>query len=588
MTVRRNKALIGTSNFAGNRACGAYYVDKTKHLPAILDDEALATLITRPRRFGKSLMMSTLQSFLEMDYENPSSAERQERLFSGLDVMKDRGFCQTNMGKWPVIALSFKEVDGTTFAQALNQLAEQINNAALRVRFLRDSERLPPEIREKIGTLCDLSSTNSQLSADSLIKVINSSIMNLEHALAMHFGRPVIVLIDEYDVPLEKAREGGFYLDMLKVIRLTLGSALKDSGDLRKAVLTGCLRIARESVFTGLNNFVCHSASDKCLEDAFGFTEAETLAVLEDFGLSQYADDVKSHYDGYRFGEAEIYSPWDVLNFCREARPDAAPLFPPYWVNTSSNSLVNDFIDHADESHFEVLSELLKGKSVPVKIDEAISYSELDADRSASMLMNVLYMTGYLTRAGVSPDGQALLRIPNLAVRECFEKSIDRHFSARGKDFLASAQALARSLVAGEIKDVRKAISGVLDAYVSVRDSAAEGFYHGFMNGLLASAVSAGGKGYYSNLASNRESGSGYADLAFLCSAEDVGVVLEFKKADSADRETMLRSCQKALSQIKQKDYCANLRFEGIKTAMIYGMAFRGKQFAVLAEKISL
>lgn len=495
MTVRRNKLLFGSSSFAGNRACGAYYIDKTKHLRAILDDGFLATLITRPRRFGKSLMMSTLQSFLETDYENPSSAERQERLFSGLDVMKDRGFCQANMGKWPVIALSFKDVDGMTFAQALNQLAEQISNAALRVRFLRDSERLPPEIREQIGLLCDLSSPGARLSADELIAAVCAGIRDLEHALAMHFGRSVIVLIDEYDVPLAKAREEGFFGEMRQVISLMLGAALEDSGDLRKAVLTGCLRFASGSVFTGVGCFACRPASDSRLDEAFGFTEAETRKVLEDFGLARHAREIESRYGGRRFGEAEIYSPWDVLNFCREARPDAAPLFPPYWADTSSNSLVDDFIDHADESHFELLSELLKGKAVPVRIDEAISYSELDADPSPSVLMNVLCMTGYLTRAGVSPGGQALLRIPSLAVRECFEKSIDRHFSARGKGFLASAQALARSLVAGELKDVRKAISGVLDAYASVRDSAAEGFYHGFMNGLLASAVSTGGKG---------------------------------------------------------------------------------------------
>lgn len=590
MAACKNIALIGTSDFANNRASGAYYVDKTKFIRAIFEDNALDTLITRPRRFGKSLTMSTLQAFLEMDYGNPASTARQESLFSGLGIMEERDFCDANMGQWPVISLSLKDVGGTTFQRALNQLAVQISQAAVRVRFLRESEKLPAEIREQIGVLCSLSLPGARPSGDELIMAVCASIRNLEHALALHFGRPVVVLIDEYDVPLEKAREGGFYSDMLQVIRLMLGGALKDSGDLKKAVLTGCLRIARESVFTGLNNFVCHSVSDSRLGEAFGFTESETRKVLEDFGLSQYAEDVKAHYDGYRFGDAEIYSPWDVLNFCREASESksASPSFPPYWVNTSSNSLVYDFVEQADESHFQALSSLLRGEAVPVKVDEAVSYAELDADRSAEMLVNVLYMTGYLTRAGTDSNGCALLKIPNKAVRACFEKCIDRHFSPQGKDFKASAEALAKALAAGDVKDVRKAISGVLSAYVSVRDSAAEGFYHGFMTGLLSSAVTAGSKGYFSNLSSNRESGNGYADLSFLCTARDVGVILEFKKAESSDREAMIGACETALAQIRQKDYCAALRFEGISTAMIYGMAFRGKQFAVLAEKIAL
>lgn len=588
MGTKAIRTLIGESNFEAIRNKGAYYVDKTGFIREILDDGASATLITRPRRFGKSLMMSTLQSFSQIDPDNPGSTTKQEALFKGLTVLEDRDFCRENMGQWPVISISFREVDGNSFEQALNILALQVSSAASQLDFLEDSQKLRPAMRERIGQLCDLPLMVGKISLNELMFVITASLSTLAAALYQHFGRPVLLLIDEYDVPLEKARHSGFYNDMLKVIRPMLGTVMKDAKVLGKAVLTGCLRITHESLFTGLNNFVCHSISDTALSKAFGFTEAETQRILQDFGLSKYAAEVRAHYDGYQFGNTEIYSPWDVLRFCRTADHDQTPDFQSFWLNSSSNDLIYDFIGHANSSLFEIFARLSKGETIAAQIDEAVSYPEIDAEYSPELLLSILYMTGYLTRAGTTAEGLTLLRIPNKAVWQCFEKGIERRFSASNSDFSAKALALAKTLVEGDPREVHQPIDTVLSDYASVRDSAAEGFYHGLLTGLLSCAVSPDGDGYYSNLASNRETGHGYADLTFRCAAKSTGVVLEFKKSRTGNRDTMLASCREALAQIKAKHYCDDLRRLGISKARIYGMAFHAKTFEILSEDIQL
>lgn len=436
MPEKSIRTLIGESCFESLRNERGYYVDKTDSIREILDDGALTSIITRPRRFGKSLMLRTLQSFFQLDYENPGSTAKQEALFKGLAVLEDRDFCREHMGQWPVILPSFKDVDGEDFEQALNRLALEISNAACQVDFLQDSQKLRPAMRKRIEQLCELTLIAGKPPLNELMLVVTASLATLTDALYQHSGHPVLLLIDEYDTPLTQAWRGGFHAEMGNVLRPMLGLALKGNKALGKAVFTGCLPPAPELLSNGLNNLVTHSVCDSALSDAIGFTETETQKILLDFGLSNYAAEVKALYDGYQFGNTRIYSPWDVLNFCRAADHDHAP---SYWVNSSNNDLIHDLVAHAKADLFEIFVRLSKGETVAARVEEAVSSPALDASCPSEHLLSVLLMTGYLTQAGTTAERRTLLRIPNKAVRQCFETGIERRLSAGNSDFSTKA-----------------------------------------------------------------------------------------------------------------------------------------------------
>ncbi len=562
--------LVGESSFANLREQGAYYVDKTAFIPAILNDGNVVSLITRPRRFGKTLLQSTLQSFFEINYRDFEDREAKAALFDGLKVASDKAFCEANLGRWPVLFVSFKEANGDTFEEAVAALARIVSETAQEYAFLADSERLLAIRRQAVEQLMGLQNADFMQKQDRLA----NSLKMLVQALYSFCNKKVIVLIDEYDVPLHRARVGGYYEKMMLLLREMLGGALKDNKYLRKGVVTGCLRISKESVFTGLNNFGCHTISDNTMAEAIGFTSAEAARILADFGLSAEVAAVKRHYDGYRFGEKEIYCPWDLLSFCRDAQGTGEKKFKNYWIHTSSNDLIEEFLHYADESHLVLLRKLLAGQTVEAKIVEDLSFAELNASHSSQQLLSLLYCTGYLTAVESNDGGMKRLRVPNEEVRDCFERQVATYFSADGGDYRNAGRSLMQKLVDGEGILAQGVLQKFLTKCISVRDASAEGFYHGLVLGLL-------GVGDSAVLESNRESGDGYSDIR-LVDSTGVAVILEIKRTD--DVKSLPEAAARAMAQIHARRYGVHFATTGARMIRLYGVAFSGKHCLVVQE----
>ena len=555
------KLPIGIENFEKLRQEDFYYIDKTRLIEQLLTRWGEVNLFTRPRRFGKSLNMSMLQSFFEIG--------KDKTLFDGLRISDNQELCEEYQGKFPVVSVSLKGINGATYEEARRFLIKTINEEARRLSVLSDSTELDETDHELLTQLKKKEMTN-----DSLVY----SIRELTELLEKHYGSKVIVLIDEYDVPLAKANENGYYDEMVLLIRNLFENALKTNNSLKFAVLTGCLRIAKESIFTGLNNFKVYSITDKSFDETFGFTDAEVKELLRYYGQEKYYETVKEWYDGYRFGNVDVYCPWDVINFCSDHLADPGLEPKNYWANTSGNSVISHFIDSVGKpqklTRME-LEQLVNGGIVQKEINSELTYKELYS--SIDNLWSTLFMTGYLTQRGEPSGNRYNLVIPNREIRNIITNHILKMFKENVKDDGKTVSDLCDALLNQNPEKVELIFTEYMKKTISVRDTFArkptkENFYHGLLLGIL---------GFKENwsVMSNRESGDGFGDILIRIEDEDVGIVIEVKYADDGNLQG---ECEKALQQIIDIRYTEALEQEGIHTIIKYGIACYRKKCKVL------
>ena len=555
------KLPIGIENFEEMRREDFYYVDKSHVIEQLLTQWGKVNLFTRPRRFGKSLNMSMLQSFFEIG--------KDKTLFDGLRISDNQELCEEYQGKFPVVSVSLKGINGATYEEARRFLIKTINEEARRLSVLSDSTELDETDHELLTQLKKKEMTN-----DSLVY----SIRELTELLEKHYGRKVIVLIDEYDVPLAKANENGYYDEMVLLIRNLFENALKTNSSLKFAVLTGCLRIAKESIFTGLNNFKVYSITDKSFDETFGFTDAEVRELLRYYGQEKYYETVKEWYDGYRFGNVDVYCPWDVINFCSDHLADPGLEPKNYWANTSGNSVISHFIDSVGKpqklTRME-LEQLVNGGIVQKEINSELTYKELYS--SIDNLWSTLFMTGYLTQRGEPSGNRYNLVIPNREIRNIITNHILKMFKENVKDDGKTVSDLCDALLNQNPEKVELIFTEYMKKTISIRDTFArkptkENFYHGLLLGIL---------GFKENwsVMSNRESGDGFGDILIRIEDEDVGIVIEVKYADDGNLQG---ECEKALQQIIDIRYTEALEQEGIHTIIKYGIACYRKKCKVL------
>lgn len=555
------KLPIGIENFEEMRWEDFYYVDKSHVIEQLLTQWGKVNLFTRPRRFGKSLNMSMLQSFFEIG--------KDKTLFDGLRISDNQELCEKYQGKFPVVSVSLKGINGATYEEARRFLIKTINEEARRLSVLSDSTELDETDHELLTQLKKKEMTN-----DSLVY----SIRELTELLEKHYGSKVIVLIDEYDVPLAKANENGYYDEMVLLIRNLFENALKTNSSLKFAVLTGCLRIAKESIFTGLNNFKVYSITDKSFDETFGFTDAEVKELLRYYGQEKYYETVKEWYDGYRFGNVDVYCPWDVINFCSDHLADPGLEPKNYWANTSGNSVISHFIDSVGKpqklTRME-LEQLVNGGIVQKEINSELTYKELYS--SIDNLWSTLFMTGYLTQRGEPSGNRYNLVIPNREIRNIITNHILKMFKENVKDDGKTVSDLCDALLNQNPEKVELIFTEYMKKTISIRDTFAqkptkENFYHGLLLGIL---------GFKENwsVMSNRESGDGFGDILIRIEDEDVGIVIEVKYADDGNLQG---ECEKALQQIIDIRYTEALEQEGIHTIIKYGIACYRKKCKVL------
>ena len=555
------KLPIGIENFEEMRREDFYYVDKSHVIEQLLTQWGKVNLFTRPRRFGKSLNMSMLQSFFEIG--------KDKTLFDGLRISDNQELCEKYQGKFPVVSVSLKGINGATYEEARRFLIKTINEEARRLSVLSDSTELDETDHELLTQLKKKEMTN-----DSLVY----SIRELTELLEKHYGSKVIVLIDEYDVPLAKANENGYYDEMVLLIRNLFENALKTNSSLKFAVLTGCLRIAKESIFTGLNNFKVYSITDKSFDETFGYTDAEVKELLRYYGQEKYYETVKEWYDGYRFGNVDVYCPWDVINFCSDHLADPGLEPKNYWANTSGNSVISHFIDSVGKpqklTRME-LEQLVNGGIVQKEINSELTYKELYS--SIDNLWSTLFMTGYLTQRGEPSGNRYNLVIPNREIRNIITNHILKMFKENVKDDGKTVSDLCDALLNQNPEKVELIFTEYMKKTISIRDTFAqkptkENFYHGLLLGIL---------GFKENwsVMSNRESGDGFGDILIRIEDEDVGIVIEVKYADDGNLQG---ECEKALQQIIDIRYTEALEQEGIHTIIKYGIACYRKKGKVL------
>ena len=560
------KLPVGIENFKEIRTEGFYYVDKTKLIKQLLEQWGKVNLFTRPRRFGKTLNMSMLQCFFEIGTD--------PALFDGLFISQNKDLCETYLGKFPVIFLSLKNVDGLTFEEARYHLSELIGMEAERFQFLLDSDRLSDNDKKKYHALIDLSEGHYSMDKG----ILTSSLQILSQLLSRHYNQKTIILIDEYDVPLDKAFQHGYYTEMVSLIRGLLGQALKTNDFLQFAVLTGCLRVSKESIFTGLNNFKVLSISDARFDEQFGFTDFEVTQILNTYHLEEHLQEMKEWYDGYRFGDADVYCPWDVINFCSDHLADPGLEPKNYWANTSGNSVISHFIDSVGKpqklTRME-LEQLVNGGIVQKEINSELTYKELYS--SIDNLWSTLFMTGYLTQRGEPSGNRYNLVIPNREIRNIITNHILKMFKENVKDDGKTVSDLCDALLNQNPEKVELIFTEYMKKTISIRDTFArkptkENFYHGLLLGIL---------GFKENwsVMSNRESGDGFGDILIRIEDEDVGIVIEVKYADDGNLQG---ECEKALQQIIDIRYTESLEQEGIHTIIKYGIACYRKKCKVL------
>lgn len=568
------KLPVGIDDFRKLRESHFYYVDKTRLIEQLLLNWSEVTLFTRPRRFGKTLNMSMLKSFFDIGTD--------ETLFDGLYISGNKELCDEYMGKYPVIFLSLKGVEGLTYEEAFEAFVRIMGKEVNRVSFLADSDKLTQIEREQYEGLTIMKNGRLAFDKEKLI----SSLQLLSQLLYKHYGKKAVILIDEYDVPLDKAFQNGYYNEMVSLIRGLFGQALKTNEFLQFAVLTGCLRISKESIFTGLNNFKVMSITDSRFDEQFGFTDEEVRKLLSDYGMDSHFDEVKEWYDGYHFGRADVYCPWDVINHADHLRDDSDAKPQTYWINSSGNSLVRRLINRADSSTKDEIERLIAGEAIEKVIRQDLTYDEIE--NSIDNIWSVLFTTGYLTKIGEVklPDSESyayMLVIPNKEVREVFVLQIQEWFKAVVANDNDTMKLLSKAILDKDEAILARQLNIVMGRMISILDTKApddmkENFYHGLLLGLLR------GSNPDWLIKSNRESGDGFSDILIKPENPDLGIVIEvkyakeFKKLDAA--------CDAAMAQIKEKRYDETLRDEGRCDILAYGIAFCRKRCRVAGEKL--
>ena len=548
------KLPVGIDSFEKIRRNNFYYIDKTKLIEQLVETGGEVTLFTRPRRFGKTLNMSMLKAFFETGAD--------ESLFDGLYIAQNKALCEEHMGKYPVIFLSLKSVEGLKYEDAIYRITELIGMEAERFGFLEDSEYLSENEKKRYKAIIALKDGTNAMDE----KVLVSSLQILSQLLYKHFGQKTVILIDEYDVPLDKAFQNGYYKEMVSLIRGLFGMALKTNESLQFAVLTGCLRITKESIFTGLNNFKVMSILDARFDEQFGFTDNEVKKILDDYDLASHFEETKEWYDGYHFGKADIYCPWDVINYVDQLKYDKTAEPQDFWSNSSGNAIVRRFIDMADVSTKTEIERLIAGESIEKDVAPELTYDE--RYKSIENLWSVLFTTGYLTHNGRTESGKYCLVIPNREIRNLFVKKIKEWFSDVSKSDGKTLEELCSAFVNEDAQKIEQIYGEYLWNTISIRDTAVakekkENFYHGILLGLL---------GYKSNwlIKSNAESGIGYSDILVEVPTNRTGIVIELKYAEDGDLDA---ACDKALKQIEEKDYVAKLKQDGMDNFIKYGIA---------------
>lgn len=568
------KLPVGIDDFRKLRESHFYYVDKTRLIEQLLLNWSEVTLFTRPRRFGKTLNMSMLKSFFDIGTD--------KALFDGLYISGNKELCDEYMGKYPVIFLSLKGVEGLTYEEAFEAFVRIMGKEINRVSFLADSDKLTQIEREQYKGLTIMKNGRLAFDKEKLI----SSLQLLSQLLYKHYGKKVVILIDEYDVPLDKAFQNGYYNEMVSLIRGLFGQALKTNEFLQFAVLTGCLRISKESIFTGLNNFKVMSITDSRFDEQFGFTDSEVKKLLSDYGMDSHFDEVKEWYDGYHFGKADVYCPWDVINHADHLRDDSDAKPQTYWINSSGNSLVRRLINRADSSTKDEIERLIAGEAIEKVIRQDLTYDEIE--NSIDNIWSVLFTTGYLTKIGEVklPDSESyayMLVIPNKEVREVFVLQIQEWFRAVVANDNDTMSLLSKAILDKDEAILARQLNIVMGRMISILDTKApddmkENFYHGLLLGLLR------GSNPDWLIKSNRESGDGFSDILIKPENPDLGIVIEVKYAK--EFKGLDAACDAAMAQIKQKRYDETLRDEGRCDILAYGIAFCRKRCKVAGEKL--
>ena len=558
----KKKLPIGIENFEKLQTENFYYIDKTNLIKELLTGLAEVTLFTRPRRFGKSLNMSMLKYFFELGTD--------KKLFSKLKISEETALCEEYMGKYPVISVSLKGMNAGNYEKALEMAVEVIRSEARRFQYLLDSERLTSYDKEAFIAL---------LQEDMKEGTLCSSLKVLSELLEKHHGSKVILLIDEYDVPLAKAFERGYYDQMVLFIRNMFEYALKTNESLKFAVLTGCMRISKESIFTGLNNLKVLSVAEVQFDEAFGFTDKEVRELLEYYELSDHYNEIKEWYDGYQFGNAEVYCPWDVINYCDALRVEPAAQPKNYWSNTSSNEAVRRFIQESDKASVRrEIENLVAGEVIEKEIHQELTYKDMYT--SVDNLWSVLFTTGYLTQKGKPEDNRFQLAIPNMEIRNIFTTQIMDFFKENVPKNRAALNGFCESLKNGDAENVEKQLTEYLRRTISIRDTFVkkqmkENFFHGILLGILSF-------GDTWSVSSNREAGDGYSDILVETDDGETGIILELKYADDGNLDT---ACKKALEQINRNRYEEILLDEGVPHILKYGIAFYKKRCRVMADR---
>ena len=569
-----------------------YYVDKTPFIKTIFkENKADVMLITRPRRFGKTLTMSTFYDFLSLDPENPGDVSRQEKWFKNTKIFEDKEFCREHMGKFPVIFISLKNVSGSEFERAYYQMGCMVFDLYSSFSYLSESQKLNDaeknifkEIVSDKNFICNISNKDK----------VTDSLSNLLKFLYKHHGIKPILLIDEYDVPIAKAAHYNYYEEMIDIISPFLGNALKTNLYLGRAVLTGCLRAAKESIFTGLNNLKICSVLDTGKDDisqGIGFTEKETGEVLSYYGLTDYYEGVRSNYDGYYFGKNHMYCPWDVMSFCDDNHEKLGEdrnliIADNYWINTSGNDVIEEFMGFIEPEDVDKMQDLLDGKSITTEVRTSLCYGDLKGHDITDFWTLLLY-TGYLTfdPQSHSPENDSYsLYIPNEEIRKCFKSKI-LNFLKNNSVIKNNTGKLVKGLFEGDAETVENSLNGLLAKYVSIRDFSVnapkENYYHGFMKGLLVNGTS-----YIEEHKSNTEAGDGYADLILLSSGKNAIAVLELKIA-SGELDDRISISEKAIEQIIKTKYADRfMTNKTIKSVYAFGICFYKKNCSVVCKKL--
>ncbi len=561
------KLPIGIENFEDIRKFGFYYIDKTMLIEQLLQSWGKVTLFTRPRRFGKTLNMSMLKSFFEIGTD--------KTLFDGLYISKNKELCDEYMGKYPVIFLSLKGVDGLSFSKAKSMLKEIIKEEADRNYILQTSDFLTEQDKKLFEKILD-----------GTEETIENSLKTLSRLLYKHYHQKAVIIIDEYDVPLDKAFQNGYYKEMVSLIRGIFGQALKTNEFLQFAVLTGCLRISKESIFTGLNNFKVLTITDRRFDEQFGFTDADVKLLLHDYGMESHFAEIKEWYDGYHFGNADVYCPWDVINHVDNLLTDENARPQTYWINSSGNSLVKKLIHKADSSTKDEIERLIAGETIEKVVHLELTYDEIE--NSIDNIWSVLFTTGYLTKVGEVklPESESYaykLVIPNKEVREVFILQIQEWFKNVVANDNDTMKLLSKAILEKDEAMIQRQLNIIMSRMISVLDTKApdnmkENFYHGLLLGLLR------GSNPDWLITSNRESGDGFSDIMIKPEDPDAGIVIEVKYAKEI--KELDKACETAMTQIKDKRYDEALRDEGRCDILAYGIAFCRKRCKVIGEKL--